>query len=401
MSDGVMQSVTLKPRRALPFFSRHPWVFSGAIASIAGNPSPGSVIRLLSDDGTFIAWGLYNPDSNIRVRLYSWQEDRPIDRTIWANRIESAVALRERLFPNADERTACRLINSESDGISGLTVDRYGKHLLVQLTSRAIAIRQAEILEILRERLHPCGIWLRTEKGIGESESLELQDGLLEGDPPPRPLFVEEHGIRFGVDVIRGQKTGHFLDQRDNRRAASAYMRDHRVLDMFCHTGGFALSALQHGGASSVLAVDASEHALNTARANAELNGLDNRIKFEQSDAYPCLERLRDRQEKFDSVILDPPRMARHRKGLTKALRGYFSLNRLGTDLLKPGGILVTCSCSGLVSHSEFESMLASVAVQGHREIQVLERRGAAADHPVSLSCPENNYLKCLICRVI
>lgn len=401
MQPDALPIVSLKPRRALPFFSRHPWVFSGAVARVQGDPGPGDLVRLHSEQDEFIAYGLFNPDSNIKVRLYSWSEDTLVDESLWTDRIDTAVKLRERLFPSAGERSAFRVINSEADGLSGLTVDRYGRFLLVQLTSRAIALQQESIVEILQQRLQPAGIWLRTEKGIGDAEGLELQDGLVRGEAPPRPLFIEEGDLTFGVDVVQGQKTGHFLDQRENRRAAAGYMRGHRVLDMFCYTGGFSLAALRLGAAHSVHAVDASEHALTTARANAALNEVESQITFEQSDAYKALERLLEEKQQFDTVVLDPPKMARHRKGLNKALRGYFSLNRLAVDLLPPGGTLVTCSCSGLVSTQEFELMLASVAVQSGRAIQILERRGASADHPVSVTCPENSYLKCLICRVV
>jgi 23S rRNA (cytosine1962-C5)-methyltransferase len=393
--------VVLKPKRALPFFSRHPWVFSGAVKRIEGSPEPGEVVDLLASDGKFIARGLFNPHSNIKVRLYAWDEAAELDEEFWSHRLDAALALRNQLFPSADAQTAYRAVFSESDGLSGLVVDRYGDFLLVQFTSLALWQRREVLTRLLQEKCQPRGMWIRTEKGIRESEGLELADGLLWGEEPPRPVVISEHGVRFGVDVVEGQKTGTFLDQRDNRAAVARYTAGDRVLDLFCYAGGFGISALTLGNANSVLAADVSEPALTLARANAELNGVLNRIAFEKSEAYDLLEELAARGEKFDTVILDPPKMTRHRAGVTKALRGYHSLNRLAVDVLRPGGILVTCSCSGLVTSEEFAQMLAEVSLRSNRAIQFLEIRGQAPDHPVSAHCLETSYLKCFICRVI
>ena len=401
MPVPTFPKVILKPKRALPFFSRHPWVFSGAIKRIEGSPEPGDVVDLAASDGAFIAKGLYNPHSNIKVRLYAWDEAAEFDEAFWSRRLDSALALRRQLFPNADRETAYRAVYSEADGLSGLIVDRYGEYLLVQFTSLAMWLRRDLLIGLLEEKCQPKGIWLRTEKGIRESENLEQADGLLTGDEPPRPLIIREHGIEFGVDVVTGQKTGTFLDQRENRAAAARYLAGHRVLDLFCYTGGFGITAIELGGAASVLAADVSESALETARANAERNGVIAKMQFEKSEAYDLLEKLAGQGERFDSVILDPPKMTRHRAGVTKALRGYHSLNRLAVELLSPGGILVTCSCSGLVGRDEFTQMLADVSLRSDRAIQFLEFRGQAADHPVSANCPETNYLKCVICRVV
>lgn len=399
-SADSLPQVTLKPRRALPFFSGHPWVFAGAIARVDGEPAPGAEVRVHAADGKFVARGLFNADSNIRVRLYSWQRDTPIDAALFAERLDAAIDLRRRLFRDRPEWKACRLVFSEADGLSGLTLDRYGDHLLLQWTSRALAQREAEIVPLLQERLQPAGIWRRTEKGIGEQEGLDVSDERIAGSEPPRPLFIEEHGLRYGVDVVAGQKTGYYFDQRENRVAAARYLNG-RVLDVFSYTGSFGLSALKHGRAEQVIAIDSSETALNLARANAELNNLADRLRTEHGAAAPTMERLHAAGERFDGVILDPPKMARSRGGLDRALKGYRTLNRLGVSLLSPGGILVTCSCSGLVPRAAFEQMLAEVAADTRRRIQILESRGAAPDHPVSVQCLENDYLKCFICRVV
>lgn len=392
--------IILKPRRALPLFSGHPWVFAGAIERAHGTPQPGDEVCVHAADGRFVARGLFNPDSNIRVRLYGWEPSVPLDEAFWSERLDAAIALRQRLFAGAPEWCACRLVFSEADGLSGLTVDRYGDYLLLQWTSRALAARESAIVALLVGKLQPAGIWRRTEKGIGELEGLIAADERVWGSDPPRPLFIEEHGVRYGVDVIAGQKTGFYFDQRDNRLAAARYL-DGRVLDMFCYTGGFGLTALKRGRAQQVLAVDSSRAALNLARRNAELNDVADRIRFEEGAAVDTMRRLHAAGERFDGVVLDPPKMARTRGGLERALQGYRTLNRHAVALLVPGGILVTCSCSGLVSRSMIEQMLAQVAADTRRRIQILEARGQAADHPVSVQCLENDYLKCLICRVL
>lgn len=398
----MLPKVILKPRKALPFFGRHPWVFHGAISHVEGDPAPGAEVALVSERDEFIARGLYNPASNIRVRLYSWEHEQGLDAQFWSRRLNEAIRLRHDVLklPQTAE-SACRLVYSEADGLSGLIVDRYGDWLLVQITSLAMFERRELILGLLREKLSPAGIWLRTEKGIRDVEGLQQADGLLWGAEPPRPLFIEEHGLRYGVDVVEGQKTGFYLDQRDNRFAAAKYLAGRRVLDMFCYSGGFAMHTVKHGGASEVVAIDTSEPALSLARANAELNGVVGQIRFERSDSFKAMEQLLGKPERFGAVILDPPKMARHPKAVPDALRGYFSLNRLAVDLLEPSGVLVTCSCTGHVAREDFEAVLQDVAVDSGRNIQILEARSAAPDHPTSVWCPETNYLKCYICRVI
>lgn len=392
--------MTLKRRRAQPFFARHPWVFQGAIASVTGDPEPGDEVALQSNAGEFIARGLFNPHSQIVVRLYEWAGQGGLNDKFWSRRIAQAIQRRAWHTPENFAMSACRLINSEGDGLSGLMVDRYGDYLLVQFTSLALAIRQESLLDELQRQLDPKGIWLRTEKGIGTSEQLELKDGLVRGEPPPRPMTISENGIQFQVDVAEGHKTGFYLDQRDNRLAVTRYTAGKRVLDMFCYSGGMSLNAVINGNAESALGVDTSQKAIDLATANAELNSVSNKVEFRQGKAFPTLEALAERGQTFDVVILDPPKMTRHRKGLKQAMRGYHSLNLLAANLLNTNGILVTCSCSGLVGESEFRSMLADVARSSGRSITILESRGAAADHPVSPHCPEGDYLKCMIASI-
>jgi 23S rRNA (cytosine1962-C5)-methyltransferase len=399
-ATAIAAEVRLKPRKALPFFSRHPWVYAGAIADVQGEPEPGAEVTLRSAEGNFIARGLYNPHSKVRVRLYSW-EDTPLDDAFWQRRLDEALDLRRRLFAEFSSDTAGRLVYSEADRLSGLIVDRFGDWLSVQFTSLAIAERRELVFDWLRERLQPRGIYLRTEKGIRGLEGLELQDGLVWGETPPRPLFITENGIRYGVDLTEGQKTGFYLDQRDNRAALARYCRDQRVLDVFCYSGGFSLNCLVNGGAGEVVAIDGSEAALRLAQHNAELNGVAPRLRLMREDGFRALEQLAAEGQRFPVIVLDPPKLARHREGLEAALRGYFSLNRLALDLLEPGGLLMTCSCSGIVSHEMFVDTLARVGLDARRHIQILEARGPGADHPASIHCLETDYLKCYLCRVV
>jgi 23S rRNA (cytosine1962-C5)-methyltransferase len=292
-----------------------------------------------------------------------------------------------------------RLVFSEADGLSGLIVDRYGDYLVVQATALAIAQRIEMIVGILQELVAPRGIVLRTEKSMAQLEGVELAEGTVWGELPAGPIEIEEHGIRYQIELSEGQKTGFYLDQRDNRRAAAAYCRGKRVLDMFCYTGGFAMCAAKLGQAAEVLGIDTSKKAVAQARANAQLNGLAN-VAFDTGDGFQTLDSMLGQERQFDAVILDPPKFARNKGGVNQALMAYHRLNRAAIGLLPPGGILVTCSCSGGVTREDFLLMLSGVAQKSGRDLQILEQRGAAADHPVSATCLETEYLKCFVCRV-
>jgi len=385
----------LKPRKARPFYGRHPWVLDSAIDRVEGNPADGDVIDLLSDKGRFIARGIFNSRSRIRVRLYTWNAAEPLDDAFWRRRIEAAVQLRRQLGHD-DPQGAARVIFSEGDGLSGLVVDRYADYLAVQVTAQAMAVRLPAIVAMLVELLHPKGIMIRTERGVSRSEGIELRDGPYWGQTPDGPLLIVEHGLTYEVDLAEGQKTGFYLDQRENRAAAARYFRDRRVLDVFCYSGGFSMAAARLGGAREVLGIDTSQRAVALAEANTRRNGLEN-VRFQSGDAFQTLEALAASGERFGGVVLDPPKFARSRGSVEEALRAYHWLNRLGVGLLEPGGFLVTCSCSGHVTREDFLYMLVGVAQQTGREIQVLEQRGASPDHPVSVACLESEYLKCFI----
>jgi len=349
-------------------------------------------------DGSFVARGLFNSRSKIRVRLYSWSPDVPLDRAFFRERLQTAVHLRSSVLGLDAPGQACRLVFSEADGLSGLTVDRYDGWLVMQFTSLALAQRRDFLAELLVELIQPAGIYLRTERGIGQLEGLELQDGPLWGQVPTEPITIEENGLRFRVHLGEGQKTGFYLDQRDNRAAVARFAAGCRVLDAFCYTGGFALHAAR-AGAREVEAIDVSESALTLAEDNARINGLE-KVRFTHSEVADRLGALINAGERFGLVILDPPKFARSRDAVNEALRGYRRLHGMSLRLLEPDGILFTCCCSGLITRDMLQATLADMAAEERRDVQVLEARGPAADHPIAVNCPETDYLKCLICRV-
>ena len=392
-------TVLVKAKRARPFFGRHPWVLDTAIDRVEGTPADGDVVDLATHEGRFIARGIWNASSRLRVRLYAFESDVPLDAPFWRSRIDAAIALRRTL--GLDDRSgAARLINSEGDDLSGLIVDRYGDHLAIQVTSLAMAGRLDAICDALEAAVKPAGILLRgADRGLSKLEGLHLPDRVIRGTAPEGPVFIREGSLSWGVDLTEGQKTGFYLDQRENRRAAALLARDRRVLDLFCYSGGFAVTCAITGSARSVLAVDGSAKATTLARANADFNGAAN-VTVETADAFARIDSLAAAGEKFGMVILDPPKFARSRGAIEEALRAYHRINRVAVDLLEPGGILVSCSCSGSVSRDDFLEMLSAVAQRSGRQIAMLECRGAAPDHPVSASCLEGEYLKCVIARV-
>jgi 23S rRNA (cytosine1962-C5)-methyltransferase len=389
--------VILQPKRARPFYGRHPWVYPGAIATVEGEPADGGVVDLMAHGGQFVARGLYNSQSKIRVRLFTWNADTPLDHAFFREQLAAAIRLRRDLGL-MEPHTGCRLVNSEGDGLSGCIVDHYGGWLVLQFTSLGLAQRREMFADLLTELLQPEGIYLRTERGIGQLEGLDLHDGPLRCAAPPGPIDIDEDELTFLVNLTEGQKTGYYLDQRDNRRAVARLATGRRVLDAFCYSGGFGLHAAR-AGATEVLGVDQSEPALALAHRNAERNGLA-QISLVRADVFDHLNTLVSQEERFGLIVLDPPKFARERHAVEEALRGYRRLHALALRLLDKDGYLVTCCCSGLITPDMLEDNLAQVAADARRDVQLLERRGPAADHPVSVSCRESHYLKCLIARV-
>jgi 23S rRNA (cytosine1962-C5)-methyltransferase len=394
----TLPQVVLKPRRARPFYAQHPWVFAGAVDHVVGEPADGAEVDVVSHAAKFVARGLYNCRSKIRVRLYSWSVDAPLDEAFFRGRLERAIHLRRDVLRLMGPGQACRLVFSEADGLSGMSIDRYDRWLVLQFTSLGMAQRRDLIADLLQEILQPEGMYLRTERGIGQLEGLEIQDGLLRGAVPAEPVLIDDGGLRFHVHLTEGQKTGFYLDQRDNRRVVARLAPGRRMLDAFCYTGGFALHAAA-AGATQVLGIDGSEPALALARANAQLNG-QNAVVFERADVFDKLAALTDAGERFGLIVLDPPKFARAGHAVEEAMRGYRRLQTLSLRLLEPDGILVVCCCSGLINLTMLHELLAQLAAETRRPIQVLESRGPAPDHPMAPTCPETHYLKCLICRV-
>jgi 23S rRNA (cytosine1962-C5)-methyltransferase len=391
--------VYLKPKRAQPFYGRHPWLFAGAIDRVDGEPADGAVVDVLSSAGNFVARGLFNSRSKIRVRLYSWDAEASLDRDFFKARLERAVALRhDVLHLNTGPNAAYRVAFSEADYLSGMVVDRYADFLTVQFTSLALGERRQMFADILTELLQPRGIYLRTEKGIGQLEGLELRDGPLAGEVPPPEILIAENNLQIAVNLTEGQKTGYYLDQRDNRAVVARLSAGRRVLDAFSYTGGFGLSAAK-GGAAEVECVDASEAALRFAERNAVLNGLG-QMTFTHADVFNYLDKLVTSGRKFDLVVLDPPKFARNRAAVPKALQGYRKLHQHALKLLDRDGVLVSCCCTGLITYDMLEELIAQVATDAKRELQLLERRGPSPDHPVAVTARESAYLKCLISRV-
>ncbi|HTN76278.1 MAG TPA: class I SAM-dependent rRNA methyltransferase [Pirellulaceae bacterium] len=397
-AESTLPQAILRPRKAAPFFGRHPWVLDSAVERIAGEANDGDVVDLVAENGHWIARGILNRKSRIRVRLYTWNKEEQLDTDFWRRRITAAFQLRREIGYD-DPNGAARLVFSESDGLSGLIVDRFAKHYVVQPTSLAIAQRLDLIVPLLVELGQPESIVIRAEPGMEKLEGIEVPSTVAWGAATDELVTIDEHGLRYSVQISQGQKTGFYLDQRENRRVAASYMRDRRVLDVCCYSGGFGLAASKLGGAREVLGIDTSSTAVALAKANAELNGITN-ANYETGDCFDALKALSERGEKFGAIVLDPPKFARGRRGVDAALRAYHKLNQSAVEILEAGGILVTCSCSGGVMREDFQSMLLGVAMKTRRDIQILEQRGASPDHPVTVTCSENEYLKCFICRV-
>jgi 23S rRNA (cytosine1962-C5)-methyltransferase len=332
--------------------------------------------------------------SSIRVRLYRWDEG-PLDESFWSLSLVKAGRLRTETLGLVGDRPAHRLVFSEGDGLSGLTVDRYDRWLVAQFSSLALYMRRELILQQLTELTGAIGIIVRTDRGVAAKEGLRSGEETIMGSVPDEPVEVQEHGLTYKVDLRKGQKTGFYLDQRINRRVVADYCRGKRVLDLFCFSGGFSLNAAR-AGADATLGIDSSAAAIDLARQHAANNMIDV-AEFEAGDVLAVLERLRAEGRRFDVVICDPPKFARAAKDIEHAIKGYLRLNLAAVDVLLPGGILVSCSCSGLVGRELFADVISSVAEQAARPIQILEQRGQAPDHPVSASCLETEYLKCLI----
>ncbi|MDD3828022.1 MAG: class I SAM-dependent methyltransferase [Anaerolineae bacterium] len=386
--------IVLKRDREKPVQQRHPWIFSGAIDRVESDAPNGALVQVVDYQGNYLATGYLNRRSQIVVRLLTWDVDEQVDTAFWQRRLEQAIAART--LPAGTD--ACRLVYAEADRLPGLVVDRYGDWLVMQCLTAGMASRRDEIAGLLAELLSPAGIYARDDADVRRQEGLALETGPLWGAEPPDLVEIEEHGHRFLVDVKRGQKTGFYLDQRENRRAMAAYCEGARVLNAFSYTGAFGVYA-GRAGAASVINVDSSAQALTLAQENVALNGCQPQ-EMVVGDVFQVLRRYRDESREFDVIVLDPPKFAVSQAQLVGATRGYKDINMLALQLLRPGGFLVTFSCSGRVTADLFQKIVFGASLDAGREAQIVEYLRQAPDHPVLLTFPESAYLKGFVCRV-
>ncbi|MCC7511286.1 MAG: class I SAM-dependent methyltransferase [Anaerolineae bacterium] len=389
-------SIILKPGREKSLLRRHPWIFSGAVARVDDEPAPGASVDLLTSKGGFLARAAYSPHSQIRARVWTF-DDEPVDAEFFRRRLRAAMDARSKLQVSRYS-DAFRLVHAESDGLPGLIVDRYGEALVLQSLTTGSEFWKQTIADILLEETGLAALYERSDAEARELEGLSPATGWLRGRLDVPALSVTEHGLKFAVNAAEGHKTGFYLDQRANRLRVRELAEGRETLDCFCYTGGFTVNALA-GGAKSALSVDSSAGALALCRENIALNGLETaRHSCLEGDAFHLLRKFRDEGRAFDMVILDPPKFAPTSAHAEKAARAYKDINLLGFKLLRPGGLLVTFSCSGGVDAALFQRVVAAAALDAGADAQIVERLSQAADHPVALDFPEGTYLKGLVC---
>ena len=389
-------NLLLKKGREKSLKRRHPWIFSGAVEKVNGKPALGDTVELLDGTKKLLARAAYSPTSQIRARVWTFDPSEQVDGNFFRTRIQTALALREAL-PAAKHANALRLVHGESDALPGLVVDRYADVLVAQFLAAGVERWREPILDALMELSGCAAIFERSDAEVRKLEGLEPRVGFARGNRNAARCPIIEYGLNFRVDVEQGQKTGFFLDQRENRQRVRSLAAGRHVLDGFCYTGGFSIAALA-GGAKHVTAIESSAAALEVARENLAANPLDaSRMEFQRGDVFEKLRRLRDQNAKFDLVVLDPPKFAPTAAQVKKAARAYKDINLWALKLLAPGGLLATFSCSGGVSAELFQSIVAGAALDARADAKIIERFTAAADHPVALEFPEGEYLKGLL----
>ncbi|EKO3549488.1 class I SAM-dependent methyltransferase [Vibrio fluvialis] len=379
---------------------KHPWVFSRGISKIEGEPGLGDTVDVYTHEGQWLAKAAYSPHSQIRARVWSFEKEA-IDTAFFVKRIQQAQLLRDDLIER-DGLTGYRLIAAESDGLPGITIDKYQDFLVCQLLSAGAECQKDALVEALKQCFPTCSIYERSDVAVRKKEGLEERVGVLHGELPPKSVVIEENGVKISVDIVGGHKTGFYLDQRDSRFQSMKYVKNKDVLNCFSYTGGFGLYALK-GGAKRVINADVSQPALDTAKFNAELNEFDiskKRAVFLNADVFKLLREYRDQGTKFDVVIMDPPKFAESKAQLNGACRGYKDINMLALEILKSGGTLLTYSCSGLMDLALFQKIIADAALDAGRTVKFVERFEQAADHPVDTAYPEGFYLKGFACKV-
>lgn len=395
-----MTTLIVHRQRIGPVLGRHPWVFSGALKNIPDGLESGTPVRLVNEEGGFLAQGYFNSYSQIAVRLWSWDENETVDEKFFEKKISDAYVLRKQLV--ASKKTdSYRLVHSENDLLPGLIVDKYGEYLVLQFHTTGIEFWKEAIVKALKKVLEPTGIYERSDVRTRGIEGAEKKAGLLFGKVPER-IKISENGYKFWVDVIGGQKTGFFLDQRDKRQALAKYAEDKTVLNCFSYSGGFSVYALG-AGAKHVVSVDASESALELAVENVKLNKLDvKKCDFVCGDVKQYLfDANQEEKKKFDVIILDPPAFVKDRHKVKEGLMGYKKINEMALRILPPNGVLVSASCSAHVTLSDFRYMLSESAGHTRRSLQVLETYTHGIDHPELVSFMEGEYLKCVFARVV
>jgi 23S rRNA (cytosine1962-C5)-methyltransferase len=394
----MQASIQLKPGKEKSLLRRHPWVFSGAVARLQGDPRAGVTLAVTSDKGEFLGWGAYSPHSQIRVRIWDWEPSTCIDADFFYRRLNSAIAARQSI-PALQAADALRLVHGESDGLPGLIVDRYAGTLVLQCLSSGPEAWRDTIADQLCELTGCRSLYERSDVDVRQLEGLPERVGLLRGSEPPERIHIDEGQCCYAVDVRHGHKTGFYLDQRFNRLRLGQMAAGKQALDCFSYTGGFAIAMLANG-AQSVLRLDASQEALALGDENLALNGFDSqRSPSVQGDVFHLLRKFRDQGRNFDLIVLDPPKFAPTAAQAQRAARGYKDINLLAFKLLRPGGFLATFSCSGGIDADLFQKIVAGAALDAGVQAQIIDRLQQGPDHPVALNFPEGAYLKGLILR--
>jgi 23S rRNA (cytosine1962-C5)-methyltransferase len=394
-----MKAIQLKRGRERSVNRRHPWIFSGAVERVDGNPQSGETVEVLDHTGAWLARGAYSPQSSIRVRIWTWDVEETIDEGFFERWIEAAINARSSLR-DEPEVNAYREIHAESDGLPGLIVDRYADVRVVQFLTTGVEFWREPILSILSSIGKCTAIYERSDSEVRLKEGLPQRSLNVFGEEADEEILIREYGLQFHVDVRQGQKTGFYLDQRENRKVVRWLVQGKEVLDCFCYSGGFTIAALA-GDAKHVVSIDSSASALALASRNVELNGAySDRCEWIQDDVFTALRALRDQGASFDAIVLDPPRFAPTASTQQRAARAYKDINILAFKLLRESGVLVTFSCSGGVSPMLFEKIVAGAALDAGVTAKIVTWLSQPQDHPVALHFPEGRYLKGLVCRL-
>lgn len=393
-----MPAIIIRNERVKAVTRKHPWIFSKGVKKVVDNPKLGETIDIKDEDGNWLATGSYSPHSQIRARIWSFNEGDTIDHDFFVARIERAKAIRADIIEKG-QLTGYRLLAAENDGLPGVTVDVFDTTIVIQLVSAGAEFQRDNIISALKQVFPDFTIYERSDADVRGKEGIKKTRGLIHGELP-EDVIISENGIKAYVDVEQGHKTGFYLDQRDNRALLETYVKDKSVLNCFSYTGTFGLYALR-GGATSVTQVDLSTEALAIAERNVELNGFDNsKVEYVRHDVFKLLRKYKEDGKKFDVIVMDPPKFAESKAQLTGACRGYKDINRIAMELLNPGGHLLTFSCSGLMETNLFQKVVADAALDANRDVFFKEKLNQAHDHIIASTYPEGFYLKGFVCQV-